>query len=178
MLNSVSIELFDKFGGSSIMAFLRVSGLFARTDHARRPQHRELERQPHDPPGQRAHPIVHLEPGSDEQAGRGAAILATYPDVNVTVRAVVVEGQAPDFIDDLDGNGKYTAQDVQLAGYVLLSNEATIQIHAIQNDVLAEFVPVQVSGRDSSRRPRRRRVHGLLVQHGERALDQAPAPLD
>jgi hypothetical protein len=61
--------------------------------------------------------------------------------VNVTVRAVIVEGQAPSFIDDLDGNGVYTSRDLQLAGYTLLSNQATLQIHAIQNDVLSEFVP-------------------------------------
>jgi hypothetical protein len=68
-------------------------------------------------------------------------ILATYPDVDVLVRAVMVEGDAPAFVEDLDGNGIYNAKDVELAGYKLLSNQAELRIHAIQNDVLSEFIP-------------------------------------
>ncbi len=178
MLNSVSIELFDRHGGSSLMAFLRVPDALLEpitlVDRSIANSSVNLMTRRDSGPIQ----SFTLSPAPTNKPDEVAAILATYPDVNVTVRAVVVEGQAPDFIDDLDGNGKYTAKDVQLAGHVLLSNEATIQIHAIQNDVLAQFVPfkcpaaILVGDLDGDG------LHGLLVQHGERALDQAPAPLD
>lgn len=47
---------------------------------------------------------------------------AIYP-IDVTLRAVAVHGEAPAFIEDLNYDGKFTAADVQMAGYTLISNE-------------------------------------------------------
>lgn len=141
MLNSVSIELFDSTAGSSLMAFLRVpDGLLEPITLVDRSiANRGINLMTRRDSG----PIQSflLNPVPPNKPAEIAAILATYPDVNVTVRAVIVKGQAPDFIDDLDGNGLYTSKDLQMAGYVLLSNEASLPIHAIQNDVLSQFIP-------------------------------------
>jgi hypothetical protein len=143
MLNSVTIELLDKRDRSSILAFLRVpDGLLepltlvdrditnTSIDFMTRRDSGPIQSHNFTGPATFLPEIV-------------AEILATYPDVNVTVRAVIVDGEAPSFIDDLDGNGRYTAKDLTLAGYTLLSNEATLQIHAIQNDVLSDFFPFE-----------------------------------
>jgi hypothetical protein len=135
MLSSVSIELVDKSDASSIMAFLRVpTGLLEPLTVIDRSlpgsTFELLTRQDSGPIQSFDFPST---PGVSE-------ILSTLPDVNVTVRAVVVDGEAPDFIDDLDGDNKLTARDVKLAGHTLLSNEAAIEIHAVQNDAFAEWV--------------------------------------
>ncbi len=148
MLNSVSIELVDKNDQSYIRAFLRVpNGLLeplTLIDRSLANSTAELLTR------RDSGPIQSFDfpsfPGLVD-------ILSTYPDVNVTVQAVIVDGQAPNFIDDLDGNNRFTARDLQLAGYTLLSNQATIEIHAIQNDVLAEYsefvkCPVAILGGD------------------------------
>ena len=70
------------------------------------------------------------------------AILASFPDeYDIELTAVIVEGRAPAFIDDVDNNGVYDANDVAGMGYTLLSNEASIllthlnyQARAIQQD--------------------------------------------
>ncbi len=46
----------------------------------------------------------------------------------VTVRAVLVEGRGPDFISDMDGDGEYTARDLELAGFNLLSNQVQFEV--------------------------------------------------
>jgi hypothetical protein len=141
MLNSVTIELFDRHAGSSIMAFLRVPEFLLEpitlVDRSIADPNVNLMTRRDSGPVQ----SFTLDPPPGNKTEEIAAILATYPEIHVTVRAVVVEGQAPDFIDDLDGNGRYTARDVEIAGYVLLSNEETFRIHAIHNDVLSEPVP-------------------------------------
>ena len=48
----------------------------------------------------------------------------TANEFTVDVRAVVVDGEAPRFIDDMDNDGAFTAADVELMGYTLRSNEA------------------------------------------------------
>jgi len=135
MLNSVTIELVDKSDGSSIMAFLRVpTGLLEPLTVIDRSlpgsTFELLTRQDSGPIQSFDFPST---PGVSE-------IISTLPDVNVTVRAVIVDGVAPNFIDDLDGDNKLTARDLKLAGHTLLSNETAIEIHAIQNDVFAEWV--------------------------------------
>ncbi|MGI9307607.1 MAG: hypothetical protein ACR2P6_00010 [Gammaproteobacteria bacterium] len=50
-------------------------------------------------------------------------ILAKIYPTEATFRAVAVSGEAPDFIDDLNHDGKFTAADVEMAGYTLVSNE-------------------------------------------------------
>ncbi len=143
MLNSVTIELYDLFGGSSIMAFLRVPDFLLEpitlVDRSLTDPNVDLMTRRDSGPVQ----SFTFDPPPTNKTEEIAAILATYPDVYVMVRAVVVEGEAPDFIDDLDGNGRYTARDVEMAGYVLLSNEATLPVHAINNDVLSDFVPFE-----------------------------------
>jgi hypothetical protein len=141
MLNSVTIELNDSFDGSSIMAFLRVpDGLLEPLTLVDRsitnPNVDFMTRRDSGPV--QSHTFS-TPPGNQRELV--AAILATYPDVNVRVRAVIVQGEAPAFIDDLDGDGTYTAKDVQLAGYTLLSNQVNLQIHAVQNDVISEYDP-------------------------------------
>jgi hypothetical protein len=139
MLNSVTIELNDSFDGSSIMAFLRVpEGLLEPLTLVDRsltnPNVDFMTRRDSGPV--QSHTFT-TPPTNQSELVR--AILDTYPDVNVRVYAVIVNGQAPAFIDDLNGDGTYTAKDLQLAGYTLLSNQASLQIHAVQNDVLAEL---------------------------------------
>jgi hypothetical protein len=46
----------------------------------------------------------------------------------VTVRAVIVSGIGPDVITDMDNNGEYTAADLELMGYTLLSNQVQLDV--------------------------------------------------
>jgi hypothetical protein len=142
MLNSVSIELVNSKDQSAILAFLRVpDGLLEPLTLVDRsisgnPNVDFMTRQD-------SGPITTHKFSTPPVGTPGVvdAILATYPDVNVTVTAVIVAGQAPNLIEDRDGNGQYNAKDLQLAGYTLLSNSTSLKIHAIQTDVLSDFVP-------------------------------------
>ncbi|MEO1338253.1 MAG: hypothetical protein AAFV29_21595, partial [Myxococcota bacterium] len=50
---------------------------------------------------------------------------AQSPNVaEVEVRAVMVAGNAPNFVDDCSGDGRVTARDLVCSGYEVLSNEA------------------------------------------------------
>lgn len=77
--------------------------------------------------------------GSFSPAEMVAEIHKQLPgEYEVEIRAVVVEGQAPDFIDDNNGDGKFTAADLTSAAtpYTLLSNEARRWITVYQREVL------------------------------------------
>jgi hypothetical protein len=63
-------------------------------------------------------------------------LLSQYYPVEVQVRAVVVNGEAPDYIHDMDGDGAYTAVDVRLAGYELVTNEVMINLRLIHENLL------------------------------------------
>lgn len=66
------------------------------------------------------------------------AVKAKLPtDYEVEIRAVVVDGIAPNFIDDLNGDGAFTAADLELAGYSLLSNEAIQRVNLINYNAIA-----------------------------------------
>ena len=65
-------------------------------------------------------------------------LLATFYPVEITIRAVVVARDAPAYIEDLDGNGKFTARDVKLAGYDLVSNEVEINLVLTHDNLLVE----------------------------------------
>ncbi len=65
-------------------------------------------------------------------------LLSTYYPVDVTLRAVVVAREAPDYIRDLDQDGQFTARDVQLAGYDLVSNEVKMTITLSHDNLLTE----------------------------------------
>lgn len=65
-------------------------------------------------------------------------LLASYYPVEITLRAVAVAGEAPDFIEDLDQDGEYTAADVRLAGYTLVSNEIKTVLRLTNDNLLAD----------------------------------------
>lgn len=44
--------------------------------------------------------------------------------VDIELRAIVVQGTAPTFVDDCNGDGRVTGRDLVCAGYTVLSNEA------------------------------------------------------
>ncbi len=54
------------------------------------------------------------------------------------VRAVVVNGEAPDYIHDMNGDGAYTAVDVRMAGYELVTNEVMINLRLVHENLLTE----------------------------------------
>lgn len=56
--------------------------------------------------------------------------LAATPLIEFKIRVVLVEGTAPDFIDDLDADGKFTINDLIAAGYTPLSNQAKLRVVA------------------------------------------------
>ncbi|MEM7677817.1 MAG: hypothetical protein AAF449_17610 [Myxococcota bacterium] len=54
---------------------------------------------------------------------------ATYPNVvDIEIRAVMVQGTAPTYVDDCSGDGQVTARDLVCSGYRVLSNEATTTV--------------------------------------------------
>ena len=61
------------------------------------------------------------------------AVFSTFPNgYQIEVRAVVVKGVAPDFIDDTNGDGVVTAADLTFNGaYELLSNESVIKLNLL-----------------------------------------------
>ena len=65
-------------------------------------------------------------------------LLSTYYPVDVTLRAVVVAHEAPDFVQDLDGDGHFTARDVRLAGYELVSNEVQVTLTLSHDNLLTD----------------------------------------
>lgn len=65
-------------------------------------------------------------------------LLATYYPLEVTIRAVVVERQAPAYIHDLNHDGRFSAIDVKIAGYELLSNEVEITLTLLHDNLLIE----------------------------------------
>ncbi len=75
-------------------------------------------------------------PTSRYNASR-ALLPASY---QVIVRAVLVEGPAPDVIEDRDGNGRFNANDVKLMGYTLLSNQAQKRLTLVQQDKLDDIL--------------------------------------
>lgn len=81
-------------------------------------------------------------------------LLSQYYPATVRIRAVLVNGEAPDFIYDMDGNGRYTAHDVELAGFQLLSNEVEMKLKLTQQNLLTES--------PDSKCPPRTFIHGDL----------------
>lgn len=80
------------------------------------------------------------QPTSDYTAAELDELLATLPDSNtVKLRAVLLDGPAPAYIDDLDENGKFTINDLILMGHTPLSNQASRTINVIQQDKLEDF---------------------------------------
>lgn len=69
-----------------------------------------------------------------------AMLLETYSPVDFELRAVMVDGIAPEIIDDMNHDGRYTAQDLQQMGFRLLSNEVRVRI-VEEFDVLVTTTP-------------------------------------
>ena len=65
-------------------------------------------------------------------------LLSTYYPVDIKIRAVVVERQAPAFVHDLNQDGKFSAVDVRMAGYELASNEVEISLTLTHDNLLIE----------------------------------------
>lgn len=65
-------------------------------------------------------------------------LLSTYYPVAVTIRALVVARQAPAFIEDLNHDGRFTAVDVGMAGYEIVSNEVEINLTLAHDNLLAD----------------------------------------
>ena len=79
-------------------------------------------------------------PTSDYTAAELEELLSTLPDSSsVEVRAILVEGDAPSYIDDLDQNGKFNSDDLVLMGCAPLSNQAKRTINLIQQDKFEDF---------------------------------------
>jgi hypothetical protein len=65
-------------------------------------------------------------------------VLATYYPVDMVFRAVIVAGEAPDYIHDLFRDRQFTALDVRRAGYQLLSNEIEIGLTLTHDNLLID----------------------------------------
>jgi hypothetical protein len=62
-------------------------------------------------------------------------ISSTYGTYPLDLRAVVVEGVAPTFIEDKNRDGRFTAADLRKMGYNVISNEARLRV-VLSFDVL------------------------------------------
>lgn len=71
--------------------------------------------------------------GTPTNVARARAISADLPPVRVTVKALLVEGPAPDFIVDMNGDGAFTRADIKAMGYTPLSNVARYRIRALRS---------------------------------------------
>ena len=60
------------------------------------------------------------------------------PDVAPPVLAIMDAGDLPQFADDMDYDGNFTAADVQLAGYTLISNEIKTTLRLTDDNLLAD----------------------------------------
>lgn len=148
LISTVTRELVDRKGRSHVVAHLNVKrGMFeplvvfdSRTGGNTTPYVgttflRRIDSGPTetffwtDPPDQAFPDAAELE-----------QLLATLDDVTpVKVRAALVEGPAPSFIEDRDNNGKYTSKDLEMMGYTLLSNQASKTLNIIQQDKFEDF---------------------------------------
>ena len=61
-------------------------------------------------------------------------LVGATPLVDEKARFVLVDGVAPNFIDDLNEDGKFTVADLELMGYTPLSNQKRLRIIAKSTD--------------------------------------------
>ncbi|MBP9590862.1 MAG: hypothetical protein KBE42_02270 [Steroidobacteraceae bacterium] len=89
--------------------------------------------------------------GGPVTAGTGVA-QDTYPPVfdamSYELRSFLVSGTALAEYEDLNGDGKVTAQDAKLAGQKVVSNEAVIRLRQFHGTSICVFAPVNVFLRD------------------------------
>jgi hypothetical protein len=65
-------------------------------------------------------------------------LLSTYYPADLVIHAVVVAGEAPDYIHDLNGDGKFSARDVLMAGYELVSNEVSMNLTVTHDNLFVD----------------------------------------
>ncbi len=134
-INSIAQELLTRRGGSAVVAWMQViAGMFEPialfdldvdapgVDFLRR-----LESGP-----VQAFSFIGT-PQNDDDVLR--EISATYGSYDVDMRVVVVEGVAPTFIRDMNGDGRYTIADLRRMGLNPQSNEARLKLR-VDFDVL------------------------------------------
>jgi len=89
-------------------------------------------------------------------------LLSQYYPVRVMIRAVLVNGEAPKFIEDMNGDGRFTAHDVAAAGYQIISNEVVTVLTLTHENLLT------ISA--DSKCPPRTFIHGDLDDNGSRGM--------
>jgi hypothetical protein len=126
--NSVAQELRSRRGGPALTAYMHVQGgMFEPiaifdldvdspgTDFLRR-----LE----------SGPVTAFRflgtPQSDDDTLR--ELLSTYGPYELELRAALVDGVAPTFIRDMNGDRRYTAADLRRMGHAVISNEARLRL--------------------------------------------------
>lgn len=87
-------------------------------------------------------------------------LLGRYYPADVPIRAVLVNGEAPDFIIDMNGDKQFTAVDVRMMGYRLVSNEVATNVRVTHENLLTES--------PDSKCPPRTFIHGDLDGNGAR----------
>ncbi|MCB1624591.1 MAG: hypothetical protein KDI32_08385, partial [Pseudomonadales bacterium] len=127
-VNGVSQELLIRHGGSALTATMQiVAGMFEPIamfdldvddpdiDYLRRVDSGDLEK-------------LHFKSSPKNADDVLRAIASSYSPFELDIRMVVVEGIAPTFIEDRNHDGQFTATDLRLMGYRLLSNQARVQM--------------------------------------------------
>jgi hypothetical protein len=134
-INSVSQELVTRRGGSAVTAWMQViAGMFEPialfdldVDDPAIDYLRRLESGP-----VQAFNFVAPPQNDDEIL---LDISSTYGSYEVDMRIVVVEGVAPTFIHDMNGDRRFTATDLRRMGFNVISNEARLKLR-LDFDVL------------------------------------------
>ncbi|MGQ0835925.1 MAG: hypothetical protein ACT4O5_13585 [Gammaproteobacteria bacterium] len=134
-VNGVAQELLTRRGGSALTAWVHVPAamfepiaLFdldvdaAGVDYLRR-----LESGP-------VQSFTFSSPPANDDAVL-AEISSSYAPYLIDVRVVIVEGVAPTFIRDENGDGRFTASDLKRMGFTVISNEARLR-QVLDLDVL------------------------------------------
>ncbi len=138
--NTVSVQLLDKRDKTALYASMHaLAGLFepialfdlsvddANIDFLRRLESGPVEAFRFEQP-----------PADDDELLK--MLVDTYSPVEFDLHAVVVKGIAPAFVFDENADGKYTAEDVELMGYELLSNPVRLPIREQSDLSITETV--------------------------------------
>jgi hypothetical protein len=139
-INSVSQELLTRRGGSAITAWMQViAGMFEPialfdldvdaegVDYLRRLESGPVQVFQFVAPPQNDDDILF-------------DITSTYGPFELDLRVVLVEGVAPTFIHDKNGDGRFTAADLRRMGFTILSNEARLRLREDFDVLVTETV--------------------------------------
>jgi hypothetical protein len=127
-INSVSQELLTKRGGSAITAWMQmIAGMVepialvdldvddTGVDYLRRLESGPVQAFQFMAPPQNEDDILF-------------EVTSSYSPFQLELRVVLVEGVAPTFIHDKNGDGRFTAADLRRMGHKILSNEARLRL--------------------------------------------------